>query len=86
MSNASSFEAQDSSISTSTSTGRLPAAGFKALRPRFTVKVMAAVEPENLPTAHTCINTLCLPNYGSKDEVAQRVHRALEEEVGFGFA
>lgn len=47
---------------------------------------MAAVEPENLPTAHTCINTLCLPNYGSKEEVAMRIHRAIDEDVGFGFA
>ena len=66
--------------------GRLPAAGFKALRPHFTVKVMAAVEPENLPTAHTCINCLCVPNYGSFEEMQQRLLRVIDEEVGFGFA
>eukprot|EP00808_Paulinella_micropora_P000668 g45357.t1 len=65
---------------------RIPAEGFKSLRPPFTVRVGAA-EVERLPTSHTCSNELDLPRYPSKEILQQRLSKviALNEDAGFGF-
>ena len=63
---------------------RLPAGGFGALRPKFNVTVSA--EPtENLPSAHTCANQLQLPPYSSREQLRERLLKALELDAGFGF-
>ena len=39
----------------------------------------------HLPSAHTCFNQLDLPVYNSKDELAERLHKAIEYGLtGFG--
>ena len=62
---------------------RLPAEGFKSLRPPFRVEVLG--EPEQLPSAHTCFNELDLPPYPSKAALASKLHIAIEAGGGFGF-
>jgi hypothetical protein len=63
---------------------RLPAGGFASLRPPFCVEVVGA-PTSHLPSAHTCFNMLELPNYTSKEELAERVSKALDVDAGFGF-
>ena len=63
---------------------RLPANGFKGLRPAFTINVTA--EPcANLPTSHTCINTLQLPKYTFEAQLRARLMKVIELDSGFGF-
>eukprot|EP00210_Caulerpa_lentillifera_P008643 g8243.t1 len=38
----------------------------------------------NLPTAHTCFNTLLLPNYSTKEDLLQRLTLAIMNSEGFG--
>ena len=65
-------------------TGRLPAAGFSALSPKFTVAVHRSEEEAHLPSAHTCINQLCLPAYASYETLDRQLRIAIEWD-GFGF-
>ena len=65
-------------------TGRLPAAGFSALSPKFTVAVHRSEEETHLPSAHTCINQLCLPAYASYETLDRQLRIAIEWD-GFGF-
>ena len=44
----------------------------------------AGPDSPQLPTSHTCFNTLILPDYGSFDKVAERLGRAIVECEGFG--
>lgn len=46
---------------------RLPAAGFTAMQPPFTVTVHEGEPTNHLPSAHTCMNNLCFPLYESKE-------------------
>lgn len=41
-------------------------------------------DSENLPTAHTCFNTLLLPEYGSLEKLTDRLSKAILECEGFG--
>jgi alpha-tubulin suppressor-like RCC1 family protein len=61
---------------------RVPIAGLKALG--FTIS-RVSVELDHLPTANTCVNQLNLPGYTSHEMMRDRLCRALEHHIGFGF-
>jgi ubiquitin-protein ligase E3 A len=44
----------------------------------------AGPDSMQLPTSHTCFNTLLLPDYGDYDKLAERLGRAILECEGFG--
>lgn len=41
-------------------------------------------DSNSLPTAHTCFNILLLPEYSSREKVAERLKKAIHECEGFG--
>lgn len=61
---------------------RAPLAGLKSLK--FTVQ-RAGPDSDLLPTAHTCFNTLVLPEYTSEAKLCDKLRRAIAECEGFGF-
>jgi hypothetical protein len=65
--------------------GRLPAQGFAGLVPPFNIEVNRAESTENLPSAHTCFNQLCLPNYQEKEQLRSKLLLAINSDAGFGF-
>mmetsp|Transcript_23998 Transcript_23998/g.23750 ORF Transcript_23998/g.23750 Transcript_23998/m.23750 type:complete len:303 (+) Transcript_23998:1891-2799(+) len=73
-----------------TGSSKVPLEGFKALAgmsgpQKFQIhKSFTTVD--RLPTAHTCMNQLDLPEYTSKDMVYSRIKLAISEgKEGFGF-
>jgi hypothetical protein len=65
---------------------RLPAGGFAALNPHFSIEVNASESKDHHPSAHTCFNQLCLPGtYTSKEELRQKLTVSIKEGKGFGF-
>ena len=44
----------------------------------------AGPDSDYLPTAHTCFNTLLVPEYGSKEKLKERLMKAISECRGFG--
>ena len=71
-----------------TGSDSVPIEGFAALKKgMFTInrKRMDYYRDElNLPQAHTCFNSIDLPEYASKQVLSQRLLAAIEQE-GFGF-
>ncbi|XP_014210245.1 apoptosis-resistant E3 ubiquitin protein ligase 1 isoform X2 [Copidosoma floridanum] len=66
-----------------TGCSQLPPGGFQQLSPRF--QITAAPTFENLPTAHTCFNQLCLPDYECYDHFEKALLLAISEGTeGFG--
>eukprot|EP00397_Hematodinium_sp_SG-2012_P005008 GEMP01005025.1.p1 GENE.GEMP01005025.1~~GEMP01005025.1.p1 ORF type:complete len:1057 (+),score=185.49 GEMP01005025.1:114-3284(+) len=65
-----------------TGASRMPQEG---LRPPFTLVINEAWDIEQLPTAHTCANTVCIPAYSSYELLYQKLRTALEFHTGFGF-
>ncbi|XP_020287983.1 apoptosis-resistant E3 ubiquitin protein ligase 1 [Pseudomyrmex gracilis] len=66
-----------------TGCSQLPPGGFQQLSPRF--QITAAPTFANLPTAHTCFNQLCLPDYESYDHFERALLLAISEGTeGFG--
>jgi len=65
-----------------TGASRMPREG---LRPPFTLVINNAWNMAQLPTAHTCANTVCIPAYESKELLDTKLRMALEFNVGFGF-
>lgn len=56
---------------------------FQELNPRF--QITAAPTFGNLPTAHTCFNQLCLPDYESYEHFEKSLLLAISEGTeGFG--
>ena len=74
-----------------TGSSKVPIEGFKALPgmdgpQRFQIHKCFASK-ERLPTAHTCINQLDLPEYASEEELRNKLVLAIKEgNEGFGFA
>ncbi|XP_011496613.1 PREDICTED: apoptosis-resistant E3 ubiquitin protein ligase 1 [Ceratosolen solmsi marchali] len=67
-----------------TGCSQLPHGGFQQLRPRF--QIIAVPSFGKLPTAHTCINQLCLPDYECYDHFEKALLLAIREGVeGFSF-
>jgi hypothetical protein len=44
----------------------------------------AGPDAEKLPTAHTCFNTLLLPEYSSRDKLQRKLMTAIQNAQGFG--
>lgn len=66
-----------------TGSSQLPPGGFKELSPRF--QLTPAPTFGNLPTAHTCFNQLCLPDYDSYEQFEKALLLAISEGTeGFG--
>lgn len=67
-----------------TGCSQLPPGGFGELCPHF--QISALPEYERLPTAHTCFNQLCLPDYESMESMHKAILMAINEgNQGFGF-
>jgi E3 ubiquitin-protein ligase HUWE1 len=70
-----------------TGSSKVPVEGFKALRgnnglQKFQIVKYALERPDQrLPQAHTCFFQLDLPEYSSKEELAAKLRRAMEEET-----
>ena len=66
----------------------MPGAGIEALagyageRHRFTLSKVYHEYP-SLPTAHTCFNTLNIPNYTSESQLRERMLYAFNNAAGF---
>lgn len=68
-----------------TGNDRAPVGGLGSLVPQF--KIVKNGEHSNrLPTAHVCFNILLLPEYESKEWLADRLEKAIEHDQGFGLA
>ncbi|XP_039751062.1 apoptosis-resistant E3 ubiquitin protein ligase 1 isoform X1 [Pararge aegeria] len=66
-----------------TGCSQLPPGGFQELNPRF--QITAAPTFGALPTAHTCFNQLCLPDYDSYEHLVRALLWAINEGgEGFG--
>uniref|UniRef100_T1IIH2 HECT-type E3 ubiquitin transferase n=1 Tax=Strigamia maritima TaxID=126957 RepID=T1IIH2_STRMM len=66
-----------------TGCSQLPPAGFAELSPRY--QITAAPTFGNLPTAHTCFNQLCLPDYDTYEQFEKALLLAVNEGTeGFG--
>ncbi|XP_075224051.1 apoptosis-resistant E3 ubiquitin protein ligase 1 [Lycorma delicatula] len=66
-----------------TGSSQLPPGGFKELSPRF--QLTPAPTFGNLPTAHTCFNQLCLPDYECYEQFEKALLLAISEGTeGFG--
>lgn len=66
-----------------TGCSQLPPGGFQELSPRF--QLTAAHTFGALPTAHTCFNQLCLPDYDCYEQFVNALLWAINEgSEGFG--
>mgnify|MGYP001807560663 CR=1 FL=1 len=71
-------------------TSKVPLNGFKALQgisgpQKFQIHKSYGAG-DRLPSAHTCFNQLDLPEYDSKEQLAERLMMAIHEgHEGFGF-
>lgn len=66
-----------------TGCSRLPPGGFTQLTPHF--QISAAHTFGVLPTAHTCFNQLCLPDYDTYEQFEKAIILAIREgSEGFG--
>ena len=74
-----------------TGSSKVPLEGFKALQgiggvQKFQIH-KSFTSPDRLPTAHTCMNQLDLPEYPTKEILRTRLKLAISEgKEGFGFA
>ncbi|KAK2167204.1 hypothetical protein LSH36_31g04034 [Paralvinella palmiformis] len=60
-----------------TGCSQLPPGGFSELVPQF--QLTSSQTYKVLPTAHTCFNQLCIPDYDSMDEMREALHIAITE-------
>ncbi|XP_075591569.1 apoptosis-resistant E3 ubiquitin protein ligase 1 isoform X3 [Dermatophagoides farinae] len=61
----------------------LPPGGFSELNPRF--QITSSLTYGTLPTAHTCFNQICLPDYDSFEDFDRSLRIAITEgSEGFG--
>jgi len=68
-----------------TGSSQLPPGGLAELSPRF--QIVASPSFGSLPTAHTCFNQLCLPDYSSYENFERALLLSLKEgSEGFGLA
>jgi ubiquitin-protein ligase E3 A len=66
-----------------TGSERAPVGGLSSLIPVFKIS-KNGLHSSRLPTAHVCFNTLLLPQYDNKEWLADRLHKAIENDQGFG--
>lgn len=72
-------------IKFSTGCSRPPLLGFGELFPKFCIRA-ATDDQQRLPTASTCVNLLKLPVYKTKDVLKNKLHAAIDSDVGFEFS
>ncbi|CAG2174693.1 unnamed protein product [Oppiella nova] len=66
-----------------TGCSQLPPGGFQELNPKF--HITSAPTFGVLPTAHTCFNQICLPEYDSYEQFERALRIAITEGgEGFG--
>lgn len=69
----------------STGSSQLPPGGFAALKPKF--QIASNHSYNNLPTAHTCFNMICLPDHSTFQDFEKALLFAITEGAeGFGLA
>ncbi|CRK94157.1 CLUMA_CG007676, isoform A [Clunio marinus] len=69
-----------------TGCSQLPHGGFQELNPKFQITA-APTFANRLPTAHTCFNQLCLPDYESYEQFERALIIAISEgNEGFGMS
>jgi hypothetical protein len=75
-----------------TGSSKVPVGGFSQLprpydsRPPFIIKKrLEDVGKDYLPIAHTCFNTIELPDYESYEELREKLVKAMDFSRGFGF-
>jgi ubiquitin-protein ligase E3 A len=66
-----------------TGSERVPVGGLATLQPPFLIAKNGG-QSERLPTAHTCFNSLLLPEYDTKEWLRDRLLLALQNSTGFG--
>ena len=64
-----------------TGSDRAPIGGLRKLE--CTIQ-RAGPDNDRLPTAHTCFNTLLVPEYGSRGKLRALLHTAIQNAAGFG--
>ncbi|GIM14106.1 hypothetical protein Vretimale_17132, partial [Volvox reticuliferus] len=64
-----------------TGSDRSPLGGLGSLRP---IIQRDGPDSHKLPTAHTCFNTLLLPEYGNREKLAGLLQLAINNSEGFG--
>lgn len=74
---------QQDFLSFVTGSNRAPLAGLKQLK-SFTITKASAGDTERLPTAHTCFNTLLLPEYSCEEKLKIKLRLAITHHEGFG--
>jgi hypothetical protein len=62
---------------------RVPVGGLARLSPQFVIMKNGG-QSDRLPTSHTCFHALLLPEYTSKEYLADRMSLALKNAHGFG--
>jgi hypothetical protein len=62
---------------------RVPVGGLARLSPPFVIMKNGG-QSDRLPTSHTCFHALLLPEYTSKEHLADRMSLALDNAHGFG--
>jgi len=62
-----------------TGSSRLPLGGFRDLQPTFTVN-RSTDSLEHLPHSHTCVNQILLPNYHSKEQLREKLSKAIVDQ------
>lgn len=61
-----------------TGSSRVPATGFKYLKDiGYPIKIQTGGDRNRLPQAHTCFNTIDLPNYETENEINQKLLMAI---------
>jgi ubiquitin-protein ligase E3 A len=76
-----SLERKRQFLSFTTGSDRAPVGGLGALS---IVIQRAGPDSDRLPTSHTCFDTLLLPEYASKEKLAERLTTAVANAQGFG--
>jgi E3 ubiquitin-protein ligase HUWE1 len=67
-----------------TGSARVPVGGFATFRETgHPISIGPGGPRGHLPVAHTCCNTLALPEYEAKDEMTEKLQYALHETDGF---
>jgi E3 ubiquitin-protein ligase HERC4 len=75
------LESKKKLLKFATGTDRAPLRGLGHLP--FIIQ-NAGANTDQLPTSHTCFNTLLIPNYSSFEEVKRKLYIAIENSEGFG--
>lgn len=69
-----------------TGSSQVPINGFKQFKDRGQpITIQPGGPRDRLPQAHTCVNTLDLPEYESREELNTRLNFAIQECNSFGF-